>query len=345
MKKLAKILALALVTIIIAMGCKKLPEFTDGSGSGGNTPTTGSTLYYHLNEDPVIGADFISISAKYGSEGEITDMKLAVSMKVDMPEGYTYYSEIQMNYPELSGTLTGLEPNTRYFWCISYIENGNSYMTEPVEFTTAGSLPYSELVLGRWKTSDVGHYEVYNNDGTGKMWDPKDDQTEEEADTFNWSIDGNKLTQIIHFISTGSDIPQYCNIITLNETTFVYNNEGWKAEYSLIREIGINFSIYPNTPEYQELNDVGGWVYITGGQDGIIVYRLSLDEFMAYDRMPIITNDLCPDNHLIVDIPYIVDECNSQQYNILNGYNLNGDGSHVYWYQTEYDGTTLRIYN
>ena len=344
MKKLANLLALLFAVVMIATGCKKLPEFTDGSSGGNVTPTTGGTLYYRLNGEPEIGADFISISAKFDSQHDITDMILQVCEDITM--SYEVISNtIDINGSELSGNVSGLQPSTHYYWCILYTELGLKYTTDPVEFTTLEGLPYSELVLGRWKTSDGGHYEVYNNDGTGKMWDPKDDQTEEEADTFNWSIDGNKLTQIIHFISAGSDIPQYCNIITLNETTFVYNNEGWKAEYSLIREIGINFSIYPNTPEYQELNDVGGWVYITGGQDGIIVYRLSLDEFMAYDRMPIITNDLCPDNHLIVDMPYIVDECNSQQYNILNGYNLNGDGSHVYWYQTEYDGTTLRIYN
>ena len=344
MKKLAKILALVFAVFMIATGCKKLPEFTDGN-SGGNTPTTGGTLYYRLNGDPEITSSSISISAKYGSDGEITGMWLLVSEKADMPAGSTHYADIQMNYPEFSVTLTDLEPGTHYYWCIFYTELGLKYTTDPVEFTTLEGLPYSELVLGRWKTADGGHYEVYNSDGTGKMWDPADDVQEEDADTFEWSIDGSKLTQIIHIQSGQSDIPQYCNIITLNETTFVYNNDGWKAEYSLIRETGINFSIYPNTPEYQELNDIGGWIYLTGGQDGIIVYRLSLDEFMAYDRIPIVSNDLCPDNRLIVDIPYIVDECNSQQYNILNGYNLNSDGSHVYWYQTEYDGTMLRIYN
>lgn len=59
---------------------------------------------------------------------------------------------------------------------------------------------------------------------------------EEEADTFDWTIDeNNKLTQIVHFQSGAADLPQYCNILILNETTFKYNNDGWRAEYNLIR--------------------------------------------------------------------------------------------------------------
>ena len=79
------------------------------------------------------------------------------------------------------------------------------------------------------------YYEVYNSDGTGKMWDTAEGLSEDEADTFNWSIDGNKLTRIISLQGSSSSVPQYCNIITLNETTFVYNNEGWRAEYTLTR--------------------------------------------------------------------------------------------------------------
>ena len=143
MKKLAKILLLLSAVVMIATGCKKLPEFTQGSssdsGGGGDTPTTGGTLYYRLNGEPEITTSSISISAKYGSEGEITGMWLLVSEKADMPTGYTQYAEIQMNYPEFSVTLTGLEPSTNYFWCINYLENDNSYMTEPVGFTTAES--------------------------------------------------------------------------------------------------------------------------------------------------------------------------------------------------------------
>ncbi|MBQ2187900.1 MAG: hypothetical protein IKQ09_00395 [Bacteroidales bacterium] len=109
----------------------------------------------------------------------------------------------------------------------------------------------------------------------------------------------------------------------------------------------IDFVIYPNTLEYQELNVVGGWMYLTAPLPsyGIIVYKKSYDEFMAYDRKPLINNESCPNNRLDVDLPFVVDECNDMRYNILDGFNLNGDGTHLYWYQTEFDGTALRIYN
>ena len=53
---------------------------------------------------------------------------------------------------------------------------------------------------------------------------------------FTWSFDSNnKLTQIITYQSGAGVIPQYCNILILNETTLKYNNDGWRAEYTLIR--------------------------------------------------------------------------------------------------------------
>lgn len=94
---------------------------------------------------------------------------------------------------------------------------------------------YSELIVGRWMTSDGGHFEVYNSDGTGKMWDPAEDVQEEDADTFDWTIEGSHMTQMIHFQGGQGEVPQYCNIITLNESHFTYNNEGWRAEYSLVK--------------------------------------------------------------------------------------------------------------
>ena len=111
----------------------------------------------------------------------------------------------------------------------------------------------------------------------------------------------------------------------------------------------VHFTIYPNSIEYQELNAVGGWAYVTGetfsNSRGVIVYRFQQDEFMAYDRHPLSIEGSCDSYRLEVNLPFVVDNCNDQKYNILNGFNINGDGTHLYWYQTVFDGTALTIHN
>lgn len=127
-------------------------------------------------------------------------------------------------------------------------------------------------------------------------------------------------------------------------------------------------TIYPNTMQYYDLNFISGWMYITSDVEstsrGIIVYRQSENEFLAFDRLPPNYPDACTDNHgvttrLVVDFPYVVDHCNNAYYNILNGQLLINDnfdmvpsfptdGVVVYpliQYHTNYDGARLTITN
>ena len=114
-----------------------------------------------------------------------------------------------------------------YAYYYEYVLSGTKFSTNEQSFS---------VLVGRWKTADGGHFEVYNADGTGHMWDPADDVQEDEADNFTWEIDeNNKMTQIVDYQSGAGVIPQYCNILILKETAFKYNNEGWRAEYNLIR--------------------------------------------------------------------------------------------------------------
>ncbi len=94
------------------------------------------------------------------------------------------------------------------------------------------------LIVGKWQSTAGNYFEVYYSNGTGKMWDEDDDVYEDEADTFNWEFDSNndsKFTQTIHFHSGAADLPQYCNIVTLDESSFVYNNSGWRRTENLKR--------------------------------------------------------------------------------------------------------------
>ena len=48
--------------------------------------------------------------------------------------------------------------------------------------------------------------------------------------------------------------------------------------------VPFNQSIDLNLPSYYALSGVGGFAYVIGGSRGIIVYRRSIDEFIAFDR-------------------------------------------------------------
>jgi hypothetical protein len=129
----------------------------------------------------------------------------------------------------------------------------------------------------------------------------------------------------------------------------------------------INFTIYPNSIQYQALNTVSGWEYFTSDPNsdsrGIIIYRMSETEFLAYDRIPPNYPDACTDSQgnttrLVVDFPFVVDQCNNAYYNILNGQiivaepdmipNFPTEGVTVFpliQYRTTYDGSKLTVTN
>ena len=129
----------------------------------------------------------------------------------------------------------------------------------------------------------------------------------------------------------------------------------------------IDITIYPNSIHEQELNTVSGFKYYTSDpmstSRGLIVFRKSWDEFLAYDRLPPNYPNACTDaqgntTRLVVESPFVVDKCNNAYYNILNG-ELIVDESHdmvptfstnttvfpLIQYNTTFDGYQLRVYN
>ncbi len=46
----------------------------------------------------------------------------------------------------------------------------------------------------------------------------------------------------------------------------------------------VNITIYPNDPLNFKIQSVGGWMYINGGVNGIIVYRKTQNDFVALER-------------------------------------------------------------
>ena len=129
-----------------------------------------------------------------------------------------------------------------------------------------------------------------------------------------------------------------------------------------IPNVNIHISINPNSTEFLELNTVGGWVYldekpsiyIPPGSRGIIVWRMDINLFKAYERQP--PNDpfkCCSENYahcgkLVIgdNYPFVKDTCTGTLYQLLDGSIIEGEGKYpLIEYAAEYDGYTLYIHN
>ena len=118
-------------------------------------------------------------------------------------------------------------------------------------------------------------------------------------------------------------------------------------EHETIPNVKVDFTIYPDNVNYRTLNFAGGNEYLTGGVQGIIVYRVDQTTFVAYDRA-------CPydwEEHgswLWVDDSGILirDSLCGSVFNILDGSVISGPSKYnLKFYKTMYDGRRLRVYN
>ncbi|MDR1878937.1 MAG: hypothetical protein LBQ64_05170 [Bacteroidales bacterium] len=107
----------------------------------------------------------------------------------------------------------------------------------------------------------------------------------------------------------------------------------------------VNFTVLVSS---SNLIHVGGYDYFTGGISGILIYRLDMNTFYAYDRA-------CPydweDNGYVIFDPASMqlkcETCGST-FNILNGYPMENSkaASPLRLYQTNFiDDITLHVYN
>jgi len=132
------------------------------------------------------------------------------------------------------------------------------------------------------------------------------------------------------------------------------------ANQGYVPNADIRVTIYPNSTLYQELNIVGGWMYL-GYYDGIkppsrgvIVYRLGTDQFLAYERTPPFEPNACCNDDLtlctalIVDqyYPFVADTCSGTKFLLIDGSVSEGSSPYpMVAYQTVYDGNSLFIHN
>ena len=82
------------------------------------------------------------------------------------------------------------------------------------------------LLIGKWQSGTV--YYKYLVNGSGATWDEADDVTEEEAQTFTWTLEYSELTHI-HVLEMGGTVPKAYTVTELTSTTLRYKDDFGKT--------------------------------------------------------------------------------------------------------------------
>ena len=120
-----------------------------------------------------------------------------------------------------------------------------------------------------------------------------------------------------------------------------------RSNRSGIPYVPVNYQLVVSNPEFSPLLAVGGYVTISGGSQGIIVYRFSPEEFRAYDRhCTFMVDDNCRVTMDNSDISAVDTECCVSKFLIIDGAPIDGPAAiGLQQYNTEFDGNTLFIFN
>lgn len=106
----------------------------------------------------------------------------------------------------------------------------------------------------------------------------------------------------------------------------------------------VNFQLYPNTIDFIP---VGGYIYVSEGVKGIVIYRLLPDDFRVYERC-------CPYDpektgaRVTVDASTItcVDSVCMSKFVLTDGSPYQGPSPYsLLQYRWNYDGEVLSVYN
>lgn len=123
-----------------------------------------------------------------------------------------------------------------------------------------------------------------------------------------------------------------------------------KQKLHPVPSIAFNINININLPSYSELQNIGGYAYVNNiGSKGVVVYRKSLDEFVAFDRQSTADGGIdCDPIEVDEENPLLVnDVCGTSQFSLFDGSIITGPAEFgLRGYMTIYDGGyTLNISN
>jgi nitrite reductase/ring-hydroxylating ferredoxin subunit len=120
-----------------------------------------------------------------------------------------------------------------------------------------------------------------------------------------------------------------------------------RKEEQIVPNVAVNITLYINDPQNVSLTSIGGWLYVNGGNRGVVVHRISQNQFVAFDR----TCPYRPDetaSQVSVDSSNVILEDRSCGSKFLLS-----DGSAIQTpalvplkaYTTAFDGNAIRIVN
>lgn len=120
-----------------------------------------------------------------------------------------------------------------------------------------------------------------------------------------------------------------------------------KKKNTVIPYIPVNIYIYPSDPNFNKINTPGGWVYLNGGSRGIIVYRRSNEEFVAYDRhCTYDTENTCGQVEVTSTQITAIDSCCMSEFVLTDGSVVKSPATNpLQAYQVSYNGNELHIFN
>jgi hypothetical protein len=111
--------------------------------------------------------------------------------------------------------------------------------------------------------------------------------------------------------------------------------------------VPVSITLYPNDPLNLPVQGIGGWMYINGGINGIVLYRKSEQEFIAIER----TSSQLPDDPkarvvVLKDNFTLADTVSNSHWRLIDGTVVQGPAEwSLRLYGTTYDGNALRIRN
>lgn len=115
-----------------------------------------------------------------------------------------------------------------------------------------------------------------------------------------------------------------------------------------VPNVAVNFTISVDNALYSKLLSPGGWVYVTGGYDGIILFNNGTTPYLAFDRgcpYDCETNASAIVNVQSSGITAVCPVCGTT-YNLYGGTVTKGPGGiALKQYQTSFDGTNLTVTN